>query len=62
VDGLLRYAGQRHNVELVGFINGLDGLFKEKIMPIEESTFKAFRNLGGYDYLGKSGDMLRTED
>jgi hypothetical protein len=31
-------------------------------MPIEEETFKGFRNLGGYDYLGKTGDAIRTSE
>jgi len=29
-------------------------------MPIEEKTFRTYRNLGGYDYLGKQEDVLRT--
>lgn len=28
VDGLLRYAAQRGNVELIGFIGGVDGLLE----------------------------------
>ena len=28
VDGLLRYASQRGNVELIGFIGGVDGLLE----------------------------------
>ena len=29
VDGLLRYQEQRKNVELIGFINGVDGLLAD---------------------------------
>ncbi len=62
VDGLLRYQKARGNVELVGFVNGLNGLMKEEIISINEETFKPFRNLGGYDYLGRSHDFLRTPE
>ena len=37
------------------------GLRNGKTMKIEEQTFKGFRNLGGYDYLGKAEDALRTQ-
>jgi 6-phosphofructokinase len=60
VDGLLRFQAKRGNVELLGFVNGLNGLMNEKIMEINEDTFKPFRNLGGYDYVGRSHDYLRT--
>jgi hypothetical protein len=60
IDGLLRYQAARKNVKLYGFINGLTGLMEEKIVEIKEESFKPFRNLGGYDYLGRSHDYLRT--
>lgn len=60
IDGLLRYQSARKNVELVGFVNGLEGLLNEHIAAIDEETFKPFRNLGGYDYLSRSHDYLRT--
>ncbi len=31
-------------------------------MVVEEQSFKNFRNLGGYDYLGKAEDALRTPE
>jgi pyrophosphate--fructose-6-phosphate 1-phosphotransferase len=34
----------------------------ENFLIIEESTYAPFRNLGGYDYLGKAEDMLRTKE
>lgn len=34
---------------------------KEETIEINEDTFKPFRNLGGYDYLGRTHDYLRTE-
>ena len=47
-------------MKLYGFINGLAGLMDEHIVEIDEESFKPFRNLGGYDYLGRSHDYLRT--
>jgi diphosphate--fructose-6-phosphate 1-phosphotransferase len=47
-------------VQLIGFINGLKGLMEEHVVEINEESFKPFRNLGGYDYLGRSHDYLRT--
>ena len=34
----------------------------EQIVMITEETFKPFRNLGGYDYLGRTHDYLRTPE
>ena len=61
IDGLLRFQKARKNVKLYGFINGLTGLMEEHIVEIDEESFKPFRNLGGYDYLGRSHDYLRGE-
>ena len=33
-----------------------------KTTQINEESFKPFRNLGGYDYLGRSYDYLRTPE
>ena len=60
IDGLLRFQKARKNVKLFGFINGLAGLMDEHVVEIDEESFKPFRNLGGYDYLGRSHDYLRT--
>lgn len=60
VDGLLRYQKLRGNVDLIGFVHGLNGLMNEDTVEISEETFKQFKNLGGYDYLGRSHDLLRT--
>ena len=47
---------------MIGFVHGLNGLMAEKTIEINEETFKPFRNLGGYDYLGRSHDLLRTPE
>ena len=62
VDGLLRYQKSRKDVELYGMVNGLSGLMRGETVKITEESFKSFRNLGGYDYLGRSHDFLRTSE
>ena len=49
-------------MELLGFVNGMKGLMNGELMKIEEQTYKGFRNLGGFDYLGKAEDALRSEE
>lgn len=62
VDGLLRYQKLRKNVQLYGFVNGIVGIMNNQYVEIKEETYKPFRNLGGYDYLGRSLDILRTPE
>jgi 6-phosphofructokinase len=47
---------------LIGFINGVDGLYNEKFIKLENESYKNFRNLGGYDYIGRAADSLRSEE
>jgi len=61
VDGLLRYQAQRENVELIGFINGVDGLLTDQYEVMNRENFKLYVNLGGYDYIGRGKDELRTD-
>lgn len=42
----------------MGYINGIQGLINDQIMDINEETFAAYRNLGGYDYIGRSSESL----
>lgn len=53
VDGLLRYKEKRGNVELIGFKDGVRGLFEQRYIQIQRETYANFNNLGGYDYLGR---------
>ena len=36
------------------------GLYSGNHITIREEEYKHFRNLGGYDYLGKTEDVLRS--
>jgi len=60
VDGLLRYQAQRQNVELIGFINGVDGLMANDYEVMTKENFANYINLGGYDYIGRGADEIRT--
>ena len=62
VDGLLRYQAQRSNVELIGFINGADGLVNNDYETMTRENFANYVNLGGYDYIGRGKDELRTDE
>lgn len=46
----------------MGYINGVDGLRDDKILTITEESFAPYRNLGGYDYLGRSQERLTSDD
>jgi diphosphate--fructose-6-phosphate 1-phosphotransferase len=61
IDGLIRYQSQRHNVGIFGFVNGVDGLLNNEYEVITKDNFKNYVNLGGYDYIGRGADELRTE-
>lgn len=61
VDGLLRFKAQRGDVELVGFINGVEGIYKEEFVEMTKESFSLYANLGGIDYIGRGTDQLRTE-
>ena len=56
IDGLLKFQQQKKGLELCGYMNGVDGIQTESIIKISEESFAPYRNMGGYDYLGKSKD------
>ncbi len=47
---------------MYGVVNGINGLMQGHTIEITEETYKPFRNLGGYDYLGRTHDYLRTPE
>jgi len=62
VDGLLRFQAQRGNVELFGFLSGVDGLLANDYEVMTRENFANYINLGGYDYIGRGADELRTDE
>ena len=61
IDGLLKFQQQKKGLEILGILTGADGIEKESLIKITEESFAPYRNLGGYDYLGKSKDQLSDE-
>jgi 6-phosphofructokinase len=49
-------------VELLGFMNGLEGLMASDAEVMTRETFASYNNLGGYDYIGRGSDSLRTDE
>jgi len=39
-------------------MDGADGITNETLVKVTEESYAPYRNLGGYDYLGKSKDQL----
>ena len=40
----------------------MKGVNSEEVFEMSEDSFKNFRNLGGYDYIGKAEDVCRTPE
>jgi len=65
VNGLLEF--KKHNkhskeITLIGFRNGTLGMFQGDHIEISEENFSLYRNHGGYDYLGRSVDRIRSNE
>ena len=46
----------------MGYVNGMIGVKEDMVCDITEESYAPYRNLGGYDYLGRSdGLMSKTE-
>ena len=61
IDGLLKFQHMRKNTVLVGFVKGVEGVVEDNIETITEESFAPYRNLGGYDYLGKGQERLEKQ-
>ena len=62
IDGLLRFADNHGFVQLIGFINGTTGFYKGDHIIITKENFKLFRNQGGWDFLGRSADEIKSDE
>lgn len=51
-----------NKIDLLGFKNGTVGLFNKEYITITEEKFKYYSNLGGFDFLGRSADKIRTDE
>lgn len=48
--------------ELIGFINGPDGIIKNKTKTITTELLKAYRNQGGFDLIGSGRTKIETDE
>jgi hypothetical protein len=62
IDGLLKYQMFKKNTALVGYVNGVTGLIADNLVAITEESFASYRNLGGYDFLGRSSERLEAKN
>lgn len=62
IDGLLKYKQFKRNTTLLGFVNGTEGVKKDCLQVIDEESFAPYRNMGGYDFLGRDQEVLDPAD
>lgn len=65
VNGLLEFQKamkKRFDVILIGFLGGNIGMTEGKYIYINECNFSMYRNTGGYEFLGRSSEKLRTNE
>ncbi|XP_052168609.1 pyrophosphate--fructose 6-phosphate 1-phosphotransferase subunit alpha-like isoform X1 [Oryza glaberrima] len=47
---------------LLGFIGGTEGLFANQTLEITDDALSAYRNQGGFDFLGRTVDQIHTTE
>ncbi|EEC84297.1 hypothetical protein OsI_30782 [Oryza sativa Indica Group] len=47
---------------LLGFIGGTEGLFANQTLEITDDVLSAYRNQGGFDFLGRTVDQIHTTE
>jgi len=67
IDGLLKFQENnfkknKNDIKLLGFLFGTLGMFEENYIEITKENFANYKNHGGFDYLGRSVDKVRTKD
>ncbi|KAM3129287.1 hypothetical protein pb186bvf_018574 [Paramecium bursaria] len=60
IRGLLEAVKQSNSV-LYGFIGGTQGLFQNNYIKVDDSNLKYYINQGGYHFLGRTADKMRSE-
>lgn len=61
VDGLHKFC-EASKSTLYGFIGGTQGLFSQKAIRITSDSLEYFRNTGGFTFLGRTADKIRSTD
>jgi hypothetical protein len=61
LEGLLRFC-QRNHSTLYGFLAGTKGILEGSLVEITDEALEFYRNQGGFTFLGRSADKLRTPE
>eukprot|EP01063_Lacrimia_lanifica_P034618 TRINITY_DN6439_c1_g3_i1.p1 TRINITY_DN6439_c1_g3~~TRINITY_DN6439_c1_g3_i1.p1 ORF type:complete len:1138 (+),score=378.31 TRINITY_DN6439_c1_g3_i1:81-3494(+) len=62
ISGLYDFLARRNaSSRLLGFVNGPDGLLRGECVNVTEEGVGAFRNQGGFNYLGTSRTKIETQ-
>lgn len=63
ITGVFDYLHQMNpNCRVFGFIGGTSGLFECSAVELTEEKLRLYRNMGGYDLLGRSADKISEDD
>jgi len=64
INGLIEFKKsiKKQQVILIGFKYGTLGMFNQDFIEITEDNFSNYKNHGGFDYLGRSVDKVRTKE
>ena len=62
IDGLLFALESKPGSEIYGFVGGNEGLFNNQSFKITKENFAPYRNQGGIEFLGRSGDFIRGSE
>lgn len=64
INGLLEFkkSNKKRKVTLYGFLFGTLGMFDKKYIEITEENFANYKNHGGFDFLGRSVDKVRSKE
>jgi diphosphate--fructose-6-phosphate 1-phosphotransferase len=61
IQGLLEFAIQTEST-LFGFMGGTKGLFANETIKITRDNLKYYANQGGYHFLGRTADKMRSKE
>lgn len=63
ISGLFDALKQIHSEsELIGFLNGPQGIIKNQSIPLTEDKIAPYRNLGGFDLIGSGRTKIESQD
>ena len=61
IGGLVKFA-QSNKAQILGFLGGTKGFFKQKFIEVTPNSFELYNNQGGFHYLGRTADKIRSPE